>query len=476
RFVEQFARLSDPYLRERAVDMRTLGQRLLFHLDDTISGPSSWPERFILVADELTATLLAELPQERLVGVVVREGAANSHAAIMVRALGIPMVMGVDILPSLLHQRLLIVDGHSGELLVDPEPILVREYQRRVNQEQQLTRLAEDDIDQPALLSSGERITILLNAGLSMEHEQLLNAQVDGVGLYRTELPFMLQSGFPSEEEQVIHYREMLTLFPDRPVTLRTLDIGADKQLPYMPLNEENPSLGWRGIRITLDQPDLFMAQVRAMLRAHADTGNLQILLPMVTSVEEIDSARTLLDRAWNEVCEMLQQPVVRPPLGIMLEVPSMLFLIDHLPGRVDFISVGSNDLTQYLLAVDRNNTRVAALYDGLHPAVLHGLQHIIQAAGLVNLPVSLCGEMAGDPISVLLLIGMGYRSLSMNSRNVARIKYLLRRFDLQELEILSKQVFQEPFVATARKRVIDFMEQRGLSGLVRAGMSTLAV
>ncbi|MDU2543690.1 MAG: phosphoenolpyruvate--protein phosphotransferase, partial [Klebsiella sp.] len=231
KFAEQFAALSDGYLKERAGDLRTLGQRLLFHLDDSIQGPNTWPARIILVADELSATTLAEVPQDRLVGVVVRDGAANSHAAIMVRALGIPTVMGADIQPSLLHGHTLIVDGYRGELLVDPEPVLLQEYQRLISEENELSRLAEDDLQRASELKSGERVKVMLNAGLSPEHEEKLGSFVDGIGLYRTEIPFMLQSGFPSEEEQVAQYQGMLQMFNSKPVTLRTLDIGADKQL-----------------------------------------------------------------------------------------------------------------------------------------------------------------------------------------------------------------------------------------------------
>nr|VUD27022.1 phosphoenolpyruvate-protein phosphotransferase [Salmonella sp. NCTC 7297] len=207
-------------------------------------GPNAWPERFILVADELSATTLAELPQDRLAGVVVRDGAANSHAAIMVRALGIPTVMGADIQPSVLHRRTLVVDGYRGELLVDPEPVLIQEYQRLISEEIELSRLAEDDVNLPAQLKSGERVKVMLNAGLSPEHEEKLGSRIDGIGLYRTEIPFMLQSGFPSEEEQVAQYQGMLQMFNDKPVTLRTLDVGADKQLPYMPISEGEPVFG----------------------------------------------------------------------------------------------------------------------------------------------------------------------------------------------------------------------------------------
>ncbi len=470
KFAEQFAALSDGYLKERAGDLRTLGQRLLFHLDDTTQGPNTWPDRIILVADELSATTLAEVPQDRLVGVVVRDGAANSHAAIMVRALGIPTVMGADIQPSLLHGHMLIVDGYRGDLLVDPEPVLLQEYQRLISEENELSRLAEDDLERASELKSGERVKVMLNAGLSPEHEEKLGSFIDGIGLYRTEIPFMLQSGFPSEEEQVAQYQGMLQMFNSKPVTLRTLDIGADKQLPYMPISEENPCLGWRGIRITLDQPEIFLIQVRAMLRANAATGNLSILLPMVTSLEEVDEARRLIERASREVEEMIGYAIPRPRLGVMLEVPSMVFMLPQLANRIDFISVGTNDLTQYILAVDRNNTRVANMYDCLHPAVLRALAMIAHDAERFGIDLRLCGEMAGDPMCVTILVGLGYRHLSMNGRSVARVKYLLRRIDIEEAQELSRRSLEAQMTTEVRHQVAAFMERRGLGGLIRGG------
>jgi phosphotransferase system enzyme I (PtsP) len=470
KFAEQFASLQDAYMRERASDLRALGQRLVFHLDDSTQATTQWPERFILVADELTATLLAEVPPERLAGVVVRDGAANSHAAILVRAMGVPTVMGADIQPTLLNQRKLIVDGYRGELLIDPEAVLVEEYQRLITEEQELSQLAENDVEQPAVMKSGERISIMLNAGLSAFHEKIFGSRVDGIGLYRTEIPFMLQSGFPSEEEQVAQYQGMLQLFPGKSVTLRTLDIGSDKQLPYMPISEENPCLGWRGIRITLDQPELFLIQIRAMLRANAATGNLGILLPMITSLEEIDEAKRLIDRAGREVEEVLGYALPKTRIGVMIEVPSMVFMLPMLVGRVDFISVGTNDLTQYLLAVDRNNTRVAGLYDSLHPAVLRVLKHIALTCEEHNIPVSICGEMAGDPMGALLLVGLGFRHLSMNGRSVARIKYLVCRTELEDAQQLVERVLKSEFTTDVRHMTSAFMERRGLGGLVRGG------
>ncbi|WP_370558170.1 phosphoenolpyruvate--protein phosphotransferase [Edwardsiella tarda] len=470
-FAAQFASLQDSYMRERASDLRALGQRLLFHLDDNAIGPAPWPDRFILVADELTPSLLAEIPQSCLLGVVVRDGASNSHAAIILRAMGVPTVMGADIRPALLHERLLVIDGYRGEVLVEPEPVLVQEYQRLISEELALSRKTEAESDRPAQLRSGERISVLLNAGLSAEHEQRLEGCVDGVGLYRTEIPFMLQSGFPSEEEQVAQYQGMLQINPEKPVVLRTLDIGADKQLPYMPISEENPSLGWRGLRITLDQPEIFLVQLRAMLRANAASGNLSILLPMVTTLAEVDEARRLIERAGREVETMLGYALPRPRVGVMLEVPALAYMLPELATRVDFISVGTNDLTQYLLAVDRNNTRVAALYDGLHPAMLRLLQQVVRECNTLALPVSVCGEMAGDPMGALLLVGLGFRQLSMNGHSVPRIKYLLRHLDLADMERLAARMVATHSSTEVRHLTASFLERRGVGGLIRGGM-----
>lgn len=258
KFAEQFAALSDNYLKERAGDLRALGQRLLFHLDDANQGPNARRNVSFWWQMNCQRQLLLSCP-----GSLSRCCRARWRSQLPCcdhgTCAGIPTVMGADIQPSVLHRRTLIVDGYRGELLVDPEPVLLQEYQRLISEEIELSRLAEDDVNLPAQLKSGERIKVMLNAGLSPEHEEKLGSRIDGIGLYRTEIPFMLQSGFPSEEEQVAQYQGMLQMFNDKPVTLRTLDVGADKQLPYMPISEENPCTGWRGIRITLDQPEIFL-------------------------------------------------------------------------------------------------------------------------------------------------------------------------------------------------------------------------
>lgn len=471
KFSAQFASLKDSYMRERASDLKALGQRLLFHLDDDLSSTNIWPERFILVADELSASLLAELPEQQLVGVIVRDGATHSHSAILVRAMGIPAIMGADIQPELLHNRMLILDGYRGEIFIEPENFIMQEYKQIIDEERVLSQLAEDQLEQQAVLKNGEAVCVQLNAGLSIKYEQRISAGIDGVGLYRTEIPFMLQSGFPSEDEQKNRYREILSFFPNKTVVLRALDIGADKQLPYMPISEENPCLGWRGIRILLDQPEIFLIQLRAMLKANLEFKNLKILLPMVTSLDEINEARVLLLRACDEVSRELRCECEPPPLGIMLEVPSLVFMLPQLARYVDFISIGTNDLTQYLLAVDRNNTHVASLYDNLHPALLRSLNIIAQQYQQYQLAVSICGEMAGTPIGALLLIGLGFRQLSMSGRSLPRVKYLLRHLDPVVLQPFMRHVLQAETATEIKRLSSEFMEKQGLGGLIRGGI-----
>ncbi len=471
KFSAQFSSLKDNYMRERASDLKALGQRLLFHLDDDLSTTNTWPDRFILVADELSANLLAELPEQQLAGVIVRDGATHSHSAILVRAMGIPAIMGADIQPELLHNRMLILDGYRGEIFIEPEPFIMQEYRQIIDEERVLSQLAEEQLEQQAVLKNGESISVQLNAGLSIKYEQRISVGIDGVGLYRTEIPFMLQSGFPSEDEQKNRYREILSFFPNKPVVLRALDIGADKQLPYMPINEENPCLGWRGIRILLDQPEIFLIQLRAMLKANLEFKNLKILLPMVTSIDEIEEAKALLLRACAEVSREMKCECILPPVGIMLEVPSLVFMLPQLAHRVDFISIGTNDLTQYLLAVDRNNTHVALLYDNLHPALLRSLNIIALECQRYQLPVSVCGEMAGTPMGALLLIGLGFRQLSMSGRSLPRVKYLLRHLDPAILQPFMQQVLKAETAIEIKKLSADFMERQGLGGLIRGGI-----
>ncbi|WP_428771246.1 phosphoenolpyruvate--protein phosphotransferase [Vibrio sp.] len=468
-YSNRFARMADVYLRERAQDIRELGQRLLYFLHNSEKEQQSLEKPVILVVRELTASLLASVPKDKLLAVVSLEGAANSHAAILSRALGIPAVMGVNLNLETINGKFGIVDGYSGKLFISPGKQLLREYQALADEERELAQMVNEGIQDKALTQDGERVEVLLNAGLSADTNIAINQGVDGVGLYRTEISFLLQHRFPSEEEQTLQYQSVLDCYPNKRVVMRTLDVGGDKALPYLPIEEDNPFLGWRGIRFTLDHPDIFLMQLRAMMKASISHSNLSILLPMISGAQELDDALTLIEQAYQEV-KLLNDKVVKPPIGVMLEVPSMLYLLPLIADQIDFVSVGTNDLTQYLLAVDRNNSRVADVYESLHPAVVMALEHIQTMCTKLKLPVCICGELAGDPIGSLLLVGLGYRALSMNTSNVAKVKYLLRHTSTKELKQLADKALLQPYGKSIYTMMLSFLEQKGFAGFVRAG------
>ena len=465
-----FDDMEDAYLRERAGDVRDMGRRILMRLQAGKPPRREYPPNTILVGEEISAAQLAEVPAGCLAGVVSARGSSSSHAAILARALSIPAVMGVRDLPvGRFEGRELVIDGYRGRLYVQPSGAVREEFLRLARQEQLLTSDLQELRDLPATTPDGVRVPLYANTGLLSDITPSLNCGAEGIGLYRTEFPFMIRERFPSEDEQRDIYRQALMAFAPLPVTLRTLDIGGDKALPYFPVSEDNPFLGWRGIRITLDHPEIFLTQLRAMLRASIGLNNLQILLPMISSVSELDEARVLIDQACRELCEE-GADFPRPPIGVMIEVPSAVYQTEALARRVEFLSVGTNDLTQYLLAVDRNNERVAKLYDGLHPAVLHALMQVVEGARRHGKPVSVCGEMAGDPAAVLLLLGMGIDSLSMSVASLPRVKWVIRSFTRELARSLLDQALEMEHPAAIRALLNAALEQAGLGGLTRAG------
>jgi phosphotransferase system enzyme I (PtsP) len=470
-YAERFASMKDDYLRERAQDVKELGQRLLYFLYNTEHEQQKIEKPIILVVRELTASLLASIPKDKLLAVVTIEGAANSHAAILSRAMGIPAVMGVALNLDEVAGKKAIVDGYAGRVFISPDKALVDEYQELATQESELVEMVQGSLSAPAISQDGTQFDVMLNAGLSADSNIAVNQSVDGVGLYRTEISFLLGQRFPSEEEQTQLYRGVLAAYPGKKVVMRTLDIGGDKPLPYLPIEEDNPFLGWRGIRFTLDHPDIFLIQLRAMLKASMGHQNLSILLPMVSGTKELDDALALIEQAYVEV-QKLDPELVRPQVGIMVEVPSMLYLLPLIANRIDFISVGTNDLTQYLLAVDRNNARVADVYESMHPSVLLALKHIVDISTQHGISVCVCGELAGDPIGCLLLAGMGYRMLSMNPSNVAKVKYLLSNIEVNELQELAQKALIEPYGDRIYSMMSDFFEHKGFAGFIRAGKS----
>lgn len=468
--INEFEALDDEYLRERASDFRDIGRRVLSHLQAGQKEQIQYPENTILVGDEVTPAALAEVPEGHLVGLISVKGSSNAHVAILARALGIPTVMGAKgISMSELSGKFMVVDGYFGQVYVSPSAQILQEFKVLAAEEQELDESLAELRHLPAETPDGTRIALHVNTGLAVESGVSLTVGSEGVGLFRTEMPFMSRDRFPSEKEQCILYRQLLNAFSPRPVTMRTLDIGGDKMLPYFPIEEDNPFLGWRGIRVTLDHPDIFLIQVRAMLRASLELNNLRILLPMVTSVGELDESLHLIKQAHQEVIEE-GDDVPLPPIGAMVEVPSAVYQARDFAKRVDFLSIGSNDLTQYLLAVDRNNARVAGLYDSLHPAVLQALEQVIEGAHSEGKHVSLCGEMASDPASVVVLLAMGFDSLSMNPSSLPRAKWVIRNFTLAEARKLLGEVLQMDNPTLIRFHLEKALDEKGLGGLIRAG------
>ncbi|BFM13585.1 phosphoenolpyruvate--protein phosphotransferase [Simiduia litorea] len=455
-----FNAMSDPYLRDRAADVRDLGRRVLAYLQESAQMCRVYPDNTILVGEELTASMLGDVPADKLAGMISVEGSRNSHVAILARAMDIPTVMGVIDLPyTKLDQRKLIVDGYNGIVYLDPSKVLKSHYKAIFKEEQALQKDLEALKDKPCETTDGHRLNLWVNTGLMADVMRSLDRGAEGVGLYRTEVPFLLRDRFPGEEEQTKIYREQLEAFAPRQVTMRTLDVGGDKALPYFPIEEDNPFLGWRGIRVTLDHPEIFLVQVRAMLKASEGLDNLRIMLPMITNIPELDAANALILRAFNEVMEEGHR-VVYPPVGVMVEVPAAVYQAKELAARADFLSVGSNDLTQYLLAVDRNNARVADLYQSMHPAVLSALQEVVQAGHSENVDVSICGELAGDPGAAVLLMAMGYDVLSMSATNLPKVKSVLRAISKDQASALLAEVMSlhtaEAIEATLNTRLQD--------------------
>jgi len=431
-YARHFEMMNDAYLSERAVDIKDLGRRILSYLQENDHSIKEYPENTILVSDELTATMLGEVDRGKLIGLVSIKGSSNSHVAILARAMGIPTIMGlVDVPLSQLDNKELILDGYNGELFACPSDDLRSMYLNIVEEEKQLNEGLESLKTLPCETTDGHRVAAWVNTGLMTDVVRSLNQGAEGVGLYRTEVPFMINERFPSEQEQLACYREQLEAFAPSYVTMRTLDIGGDKSLSYFPITEENPFLGWRGIRVTLDHPEIFLVQMRAMLKASVGLDNLRIMLPMISNVNEVEEALHLIYREYHQLCSE-GFDISMPQIGVMIEVPAAVYQVRELAERVDFLSVGSNDLTQYLLAVDRNNPRVASLYHSFHPAVLQALYSIAKDAKEMGSQLSICGELAGDPAGAVLLMAMGYEALSMNASNLLKVKSVIRGIDLK--------------------------------------------
>ncbi|KAA8733835.1 phosphoenolpyruvate--protein phosphotransferase [Acinetobacter qingfengensis] len=470
KHVNIFAQMEDDYLRERVSDLKDLGRRILAYLQTADTSHKEITEDTILIGEEISTAALVEMPIHNISAIVTTEGAANSHMVIVARALGIPTVVGVTELPiHTLDDAEIIVDAYQGRVFLHPPRRLRTRYKEIKKEEEQIAKDLKQYETKSAITPDGHTLPLFVNTGLMIDVVRGVQRGAKGVGLYRSEIPFMLRERFPGEEEQRLIYRQQLSHFANKPVVMRTLDIGADKDLPYFSIDEENSALGWRGIRFTLDHPEIFSSQIRAMLKASIGLNNLHILLPMVTSVSELEEVLYLLDRDLAAVQEEEQVKINKPKIGIMIEVPSVLYQINEFAELVDFFSVGSNDLIQYLLAVDRNNPRVASVYSHFHPAIIRALTRLIQECHKFDKPVSICGEMAGNPLTAILLMAMGFNTLSMSSSNILRVRKAICHVPLSDAKRLLDEalVIDNPLII--KSMLEHYFRTHGLADMVKS-------
>jgi phosphotransferase system enzyme I (PtsP) len=459
-------RQTDPYLRERLHDLDDLANRLLRELmGGEHARREEIPENAIIVARNMSPAALLDYDRSRLRGVVLEEGAPTSHVVIVARALGVATVGQIENVASLADSGdPIIVDGDAGEVHLRPpagiEAAYAEKVRLRARKQAQYAALR----DKPTVSKDGERLQLLINAGLVVDLPHIEETGADGIGLFRTELQFMVAATLPRTSEQLRLYRSVLDAADGKPVTFRTLDIGGDKVLPYMrALEEENPALGWRAIRVGLDRPALLRIQLRALLHAAAGR-KLRMMFPMVSAVEEFDEARKLVERELTHLRRHGHRLPDQVQIGVMVEVPALLFAIDEIFERADFLSVGSNDLVQFLFAADRGNARVADRFDALSAPVLRALKAVADAGKAHGKPVTLCGELASRPLEAMALLALGYRSLSVAAPSIGPVKAMALELDISAVEkALLPLVAEKKGAPTIRERLKAFAVEHGV-------------
>ena len=441
----RFLHQSNPYLRERLHDLEELANRLLRHLSGMErAAPETLPDDAIIFAHNVSPAELLDYPREKLRGVVMEEGAVHAHITIVARALELPLVGRLpDMLSQVKEGAQVIVDGDSGDVYLSPDESVIEAYAEKVRFRAQRQAYYHEHAADPSVTKDGVEVELLINAGLLVDLPHLAEAGAAGVGLFRTELQFMVVSTMPRLDEQVKVYRQVLEAAKGV-ATFRTLDIGGDKILPYMDRAvhdmEENPSLGWRAIRIALDRPALLRYQLRALLAA-ARGYDLNVLFPMISEVSEFTAARAWLDREISRARKLNQDLPKRVKAGAMLEVPALIWQLDRLLPLVDFLSIGSNDLLQFLFASDRGNTRLSGRYDEMGLPVLRALRDIHRAAEKYGVPVTLCGELASTPLAALAAIGLGLTRIAMAPTAIGPVKQAVRAVNYQQLSALMAEI-----------------------------------
>lgn len=461
-FIEMFESMEDnPYMQERAADIRDVRKRVLAHLLGVkLPDLANIDEEVILVARDLTPSDTAQLNKKYVKAFVTDIGGRTSHSAIMARSLEIPAIVGTKtITEEAVEGELLVVDGLEGEVLIEPDKEDVSRYEEKAKDYDLQRKEWERLKDKQTLTKDGTHVELAANIGTPKDVEGALNNGAEAIGLYRTEFLYMNSSELPTEEEQFAAYKEVLESMGDKPVVVRTMDIGGDKELPYLELPDEmNPFLGYRAIRVSLDQDSIFRTQLRALLRASV-YGTLRIMFPMIATVDEFRQAKVIFEEEKASLQEEGVDVSENIEVGIMVEIPAAAVLADQLAKEVDFFSIGTNDLIQYTMAADRMNERVSYLYQPYHPSILRLVQFVIQSAHKEGKWAGMCGEMAGDQTAVPLLLGMGLDEFSMSATSILKTRSLMSKLDQEEMKELTEKAITECSTAEEVVKLVNQIE-----------------
>ncbi|MCR8558931.1 phosphoenolpyruvate--protein phosphotransferase [Mucilaginibacter sp. BJC16-A38] len=455
-FVQLFENMDDEYMRARAVDIRDIGNRILKNLNGQTSGNQVFEPDTIIIAEDLSPSDTITMDVSRVTGFATQMGSKTSHAAIIAKSKGIPAVVGCGAdLISIKNNDVIILDGSQGLVLINPGQELIDEYTAKRNAYRQHAETLKALRDEPAVTTDGMQVMLSANISGAEDLEDVFDNGGESVGLLRTELLFMNRDNFPTEDEQFEFYKKAALQAKGKPVIVRTIDIGGDKQLPYFNLPAElNPFLGYRAIRICLDRKDLFITQLKAILRASV-FGDLKIMFPMISNIQEIRSAKSILGEA---KAELLSESISFNPamkVGIMIEIPSAAITADLLAKEVDFFSIGTNDLCQYTLAVDRMNEQITHLYDPFNPGVLRLISFVIEQGEKHGIHVGMCGEMASDPLATLLLLGMGLKEFSMSAASIPAIKSII----INNSELKAKQIYKNVMEMDSSEDILGYLK-----------------